>query len=287
VAVYDRSYRAYEGPITPRARRFFVITRHALVDAFRSKLVTLTFTTAFLPLIGAALWMYLHHNVRALAALKLASEALPPIDAVFFLAVMSWQSFLFGGVLTLLIGPALISADLSNGALPLFLSRPLSKWGYLAGKLAVLAILLSAVTWIPGLLLFGLGVILEDWSWTVEHARIPLAIFLGCGVWIAVLSLLALATSALARKRVAAQGLLAGTILGGAWIGAAINEVFDVPWGHVLNIPEVMRALLGALYAVPLASPLPTAGAAVAIPAICAACAGVLALRLKAKEVVR
>lgn len=287
MAVYDRSYKAYDGRLTPQSRRFAVITRYALRDAFRSKLVTMTFFAAFLPPIGGALWMYFHHNVRALASLGMDASVLPPIDAVFFLAVMSWQSFLFGGLLALLVGPALVSSDLANGALPLYLSRPLTRREYVAGKISVLALLLSIVTWVPGLLLFALGAILEGGAWTVANARIPVAIVVGCGLWIAVLGLLALASSALARKRVVAQGLLVGAVLGGVWLGNALNFVFGVPWGNVVNLPEVMRSLLEALYDVPLRSPLPIAGAALAIPAIAGACLLVLAVRLKAREVVR
>ena len=39
-------------------------------------------------------------------------------------------------------------------ALPLYLARPFCRTEYILGKIAVLVILLSAITWVPGLLLF-------------------------------------------------------------------------------------------------------------------------------------
>ena len=43
-------------------------------------------------------------------------------------------------------GPGLISPDLTNGALPLYLSRPFSRAEYTLGKFSVLALLISAIT---------------------------------------------------------------------------------------------------------------------------------------------
>ena len=47
-----------------------------------------------------------------------------------------------------------MSPDLRNNGLPLYLSRPFSRTEYVLGKMSVLLILLSAITWVPGLLLF-------------------------------------------------------------------------------------------------------------------------------------
>ena len=54
------------------------------------------------------------------------------------------------------IGPGQISPDLANNALSLYLARPFSRVEYVLGKMSVLLILMSVMTWVPGLLLFGL-----------------------------------------------------------------------------------------------------------------------------------
>src|SRR5258707_13066390 len=51
-------------------------------------------------------------------------------------------------------GPPLVSRDLRNNALPLYLCRPFTRTEDVLGKMSVLLILLSAITWIPQLLLF-------------------------------------------------------------------------------------------------------------------------------------
>ncbi len=287
MAVHDRSYRPYSGPMTDPARRLVVVMRYALREAFRSRLATIVFTASFLLPIGAAVFIYLRYNVKALEALGVQLSRMSQVDSLFFMVLMSWQSFAFGGILALLVGPGLISSDLANNALPLYLSRPLSKSGYVVGKLAVLVLLLSAVTWAPGLLLFGLQAILAEGAWTREHLHLPVAILAGSFVWILVLSLMALAASALTRRKVAAQSLLVGAVLGGAWIGAAIDAIFRTHLGQICNLGVLMATLLSGLYEVPLPVQLPGAAPFVALPLLCGVCVLVLARRLKAKEVVR
>ena len=93
--------------------------------------------------VGAALWIYLHHNLNALSSMGLDLTALAPIDAGFFAMFMGVQCFVFGGLLALLVGPGLVSPDLANGALPLFLSRPLTRTGYAVGKMATLGFMIA------------------------------------------------------------------------------------------------------------------------------------------------
>ena len=115
-----------------------------------------------------------------------------PINASFFqyyVEVQCWLAF----VLTVLVGPVLISRDLANNGLPLYLCRPFSRAEYVLGKMTVLIILLSLVTWVPGLLLFLLQAYLEGARWIVSNLWVAGAIFVGSMTWIVLLSLLALA----------------------------------------------------------------------------------------------
>ena len=59
--------------------------------------------------------------------------------------------------LAALAGPGLIAPDLANNALPLYFSRPLTR-GLRLGAADGLIGMLSMITWVPGLLLFGMQV---------------------------------------------------------------------------------------------------------------------------------
>ena len=63
------------------------------------------------------------------------------------------------------IGPGQVSPDLANNALSLYLARPFSRVEYVLGKMSVLLMLMSLMTWVPGLLLFALEGYLEGWQW--------------------------------------------------------------------------------------------------------------------------
>lgn len=287
MAVYDRRYRGYDGPITPQHTRWTVLPRFAWAQVFKSRLFAGFFTICFAWPVGAAFWIYLHHNLAALANVGLDGIKLAPVDGLFFAAFMGTQCFVFGGLLTLLVGPGLVSPDLANGALPLYLSRPLTRTGYAVGKLATVAILLLLITWIPGLLLFALQSWLEGWSWFAANARIGVAIVLGASIWIVTITLLALAASAVARRKVVAQTFLLGVIIFGTIAGQAINNMFDTRMGFVFALPELMHTVWEGLYQVPLEAQLPSPLAWSALIAICGVSVAILARKLRAFEVVK
>ena len=102
---------------------------------------------------------------------------------------------------------------MTNNALPLYLCRPFTRAEYVLGKMSVLLILLSLITWVPILLVFLFQSYLAGWSWFAQNLRIAGAIFVGSWVWILLLALLSLAISSLGqvadcRERRADRGLL-------------------------------------------------------------------------------
>jgi len=148
MAVYEHNYKHYSGPLTPEWSRFLIIPRHAYRDVFKSKLFTAFFVICFAPLLVEAILIYLHHNVSALAIMRVNAHALVPIDAFFFEVFVGVQAG-FAFLVTLLVGPPLVARDLTNNALPLYLCRPFSRAEYVFGKMCVVLILLTLITWVP------------------------------------------------------------------------------------------------------------------------------------------
>lgn len=285
--MYDRRYRGYDGPLTPLATRWRVLPRYAWTQVFKSRLFVAFFTLCFAWPVIATLWIYLHHNLSALANMGLDAKSLAPVDATFFAKFMGVQCFALGGMLALLVGPGLVSPDLANGALPLYLGRPLSRTAYAAGKMAALVVLLSSITWIPGLFLFLLQSWLEGWSWFASNIRVSIAIVVGAWIWIATITLLSLATSSIAKRKVVAQTFLLGAVIFGSVAGQAINVMFGTRLGFVFNIPELMHTVWEGLYRVPLSAQLAPPLAWTALAAICGVSVVIVARRLRAYEVVK
>jgi len=236
VAVYKKTYRPYQGDLTSRWRRLLVIPRYAFEDLHRSRFLNLFYLASFIYPLIAALIVYAVHNASVLKLFNAeGAERLISINLVFFQSLLGWQSML-ALFLASFIGPGQISPDLANNALSLYLARPFSRVEYVASKMAVLLILLSLMTWIPGLLLFGLESYLEGWSWAVDHARIASGLFFGAWVWILLLALLALALSAWVKWRAAAGTLMFGVFFVASAFGAVINGIERTNWGHLFNI---------------------------------------------------
>ncbi|MDX6406272.1 MAG: type transport system permease protein [Blastocatellia bacterium] len=243
MAVLERSYNRFEGTLSPDWARFLIIPRHAVRDVFRSKLFTAFFALSFIwPLICAIL-IYLHHNVEALAILKIDLRNLLPTDAGFFQNYLIAQGTI-GFFLVVLVGPQQVSRDLTNNALPLYLCRPLTRSEYVVGKMSIVFILLSTMTWIPGLILFLLQSYLEGWSWFADNIWIASAIFIGSLLWILLLALLSQAISAWVKWLVAARAALLGLFFIPTIFAAIVNEIFQTRWGHIFDL----RALIGNVW---------------------------------------
>ena len=189
MAVLERSYKRYEGVLSPEWSRFLIIPRHAFRGVFRSKLFTGFYVLSFVTPLIFAILIYLRHNAEALAIMNLSVVNVLPIDATFFQAFVMAQGWV-GFILALLIGPQQVSRDLTNNALPLYLCRPFSRAEYVIGKMSVLMILISAITWLPGLLLFTFEAYLEGGSWIASHYWIAGSIFVMSWMWIILLALL-------------------------------------------------------------------------------------------------
>ena len=63
------------------------------------------------------------------------------------------QQGIFVFFVTIYVGAGLIADDRRANALQLYLSKPLTRWEYVAGKLAILFVFLTLVTFVPAMLL--------------------------------------------------------------------------------------------------------------------------------------
>ncbi|MEO8504640.1 MAG: hypothetical protein ABI609_12140 [Acidobacteriota bacterium] len=289
MAVVDRAWHGYKGELTPERWRFLVLPRFAWGDLFRSRILTAYYGLCCLvPLVFAVL-IYLRYNLGALAFLGIQAENLErslPIDGRFFalfLAVQTGMGFVFSAF----IGPALVAPDLAHNALPLYFGRPFSRSEYVIGKFSSLAILLSAITWVPGLLLFGLQSFMAGAGWGIANLRFAGAMLAGGLLWVLVTSLLALAISAWIRWRPVATALLFGISAVGAGIGAAVWGIFRTSWGFLLSPGMLLRIVGADLFGVPLPERLPVWAAWMGLLGFATISLILLSRRVRATEVVR
>ena len=290
MAVYERTYRPYTGPLTPERTRFLVLPRYSYAEVFHSKLFIGFFVACYVwPLVLSVL-IYLPYNLSLLELIKLQAGDL----LAFFRFDANWFHDWFmlpyrfvAFFMAFIVGPALVSGDLRNNGLPLYLSRPFSRTEYVLGKATVMVVLLSAVTWVPGLLLFFFRAYLGGWGWFVDNLRIGFGIFVGSWIWIVIYCLVSLALSAYVKWKPAARAALIGVFFVAAALGSVLNLMLRTRWGRLIDIGSMGHLVTGHALGVPGSDDVPVWAAWLSLAAICGLCLLLLARKIKAYEVVR
>jgi hypothetical protein len=145
VPIHDQSYRRYGGQRAPLGSAWTVIAEAGLRSMLAKKAFLGLLIFAWLPFVIRAVQMYLAANFPQTAPL------LGPTAQTFREFLEQQGPFVF--FVTIYAGAGLIANDRRANALQIYLSKPLMRIEYIAGKLAVLVTLLLAVTWVPGIML--------------------------------------------------------------------------------------------------------------------------------------
>ncbi|MGA9584663.1 MAG: hypothetical protein WBQ95_05000, partial [Terracidiphilus sp.] len=247
------------------------------------------FVLALLPALVELVIIYVADNPVAQALIMRDGPSLT-IGESFFLKALATQCW-FALVLAAWIAPRLVSFDLGDNALPILLSHPVSRFGYLLGKFLALVLSLSYVTWVPCLLLFVYQCYASPQPWAMGHLSLAAGILAGAAIWIVLLSMVGLAVSAWVKWRVIATGAIFAVVFVPAGVGGIASAILRTKWGFLLNLPVVMselwQRLLGAPPVMNSRMELPTFAMVMVLVIACLLCVAVLNARIRAREVVR
>jgi ABC-2 type transport system permease protein len=287
VAVYKRTYKGYAGPLTHPATRFLVLQRYAFRAVFKSRMLLMAYMACFIPCILVICVLYLNQNATVLALIQQKAGFIK-VNGSFFLNFLAFQSVL-AGVLTAFIAPSLISPDLTNGALGMYMSRPFSKAEYVLGKGAVIAFLTGAITMLPAMLMFFVQSSLLGWNWMMNNFYLANGTFFSCAILIAVLTLLGLAMSAMVRWRIVAGALILAVFAIGKGFAAMIDSIMRTHNGDYIDIQILLTKVSTNLFQVPapIVDEIPIVGAWIALLAICGFLLWILNRKLRVCEVAR
>jgi ABC-type transport system involved in multi-copper enzyme maturation permease subunit len=291
MSIYKHNYRSYTGRLTPAWYRIVVLARYGFAEVWSSKITVALFIVSLLPSILFLFGIYLANNPLARVLVGAQGINLNSINERFFLVILQIHCWL-AMILSAWIAPRLISFDLADNALPILLSRPISRVGYVSGKFIALLGSLSAVTWVPCLLLFCYQSYSSALPWAGQHLSIATGLFVGALIWIGFLSILGLAVSSWVKWRMVATGVIFAAIFIPAGVGAIVSGVLRTKWGFLLNVPFIMSELWGRLLGTPPSRigsrfPLPTVSIAMILMLAALVCMAMLNARIRAREVVR
>jgi ABC-2 type transport system permease protein len=191
--IYRERYRRREGGLDFRGRAWAVIAAFGLRTLTRRKAFLFLLILAWIPAIVRGVLMYAAANIPQASFLATSAQT--------FRDFLSQQE-LFVFFITVYAGSGLIADDIRSNALQLYLSRPLTRTEYAAGKFAVLATALALVTWVPAMVLLIVQVLFAG-SVTFLRTNLYLlpAISLFSIVQIVVATFIMLAMSSLSKSR--------------------------------------------------------------------------------------
>jgi ABC-type transport system involved in multi-copper enzyme maturation permease subunit len=150
--IHDQSYRRYAGRKSRPGRAWTVIAWAGIRSMIRKRVFLGVLIFAWLPFVVRAVQIYLASNF--------AQAAILAPDAKMFRDFLEQQEF-FVFIVTIYVGAGLIANDRRANALQIYLSKPLMRSEYIAGKAAVLFAFLLMVTWLPAILLLFLQVMFK------------------------------------------------------------------------------------------------------------------------------
>jgi ABC-2 type transport system permease protein len=165
VPIHDQSYRRYGGARQSAQRAWQVIARAGIMSVIRRRVMMGILFGAWVQFI-IRLVMFWGAETYAQAA-----PILGPSAQVFRDFLQTQNFFVF--VIAVYVGSGLIAQDRKANALQIYLSKPLTRVDYVAGKMAILASFLLFVTFVPAILLL-VGQILLSGSFAFARANITL-----------------------------------------------------------------------------------------------------------------
>ncbi|HXT49536.1 MAG TPA: hypothetical protein VN811_00760 [Thermoanaerobaculia bacterium] len=289
MAVHSHVFHPYAGARTSPRNRWMVVARYALAEALALKKTIALLVMAAFPLLGGAVIIYLHHNLEAITILprEMVQGLMNafPINASFFFQLLTVQGY-FAFFLTASIGARVLVNDLRDNALPLYLSRPLTRVEYVVGKAAAIAFLTSLVTWVPSLLLFGFQGSL-DRAWFAGNWWIAPAIFLAAWTAIPLFALVCLAVAAVLRRRAASEAAFVALFIVVPLVAKIVDQFLHADWWIRFFVPAIFESLWTPLFRLQQSNGLSAAGAAVSLSVALVLAATVLLRRVRAWEVIR
>jgi ABC-2 type transport system permease protein len=276
--IHDQGYRRYAGRRAPQGGRWWVIARAGLIARVKERRMLALLAVSWMPFLVRAVQMYIATNFQQ------ASFLAPTPDT--FREFLNQQGF-FIFLVTLFIGSGLLADDRRANALQIYLSKPLTRVEYLAGKLVILAIFLTAVTWVPAMLLLLLQLAFAG-STTFLGANLYLfpaiTVYAAAEVFVSAFAMLAL--SSLSKNRRFVGVMYAGIIFFTAAMYQALRNITGTgSWAWIS--PQTTLEVLGSvIFRSQAKQPISGLVAVVAVAGLIVIAIAILERRVRAVEVV-
>jgi ABC-type transport system involved in multi-copper enzyme maturation permease subunit len=276
--IHDQGYRRYGGSRTALGRTWQVIAGAGIRSIVAKRAFIALMLFAWAPFVVRAVQIYVSANFQQAAFLAPKGET--------FREFLETQ-IVFVFFVTIWVGAGLIANDRRANALQLYLSRPLTAAEYVAGKLAILFVFLTLVTWAPAMgLLVVQTVFAGSFTFVRNNAYLLPAITLFSLAQVLLASTTMLALSSLSKSSRFVGVMYAGLMLFTAALFQAVRGITGSSAFAWISPNNTLDQLGDVIFRIQPRYDLPPAIAALAVVALIAASGLILARRVKGVEIV-
>ena len=276
--IHDQGYRRYAGRRLPPGSAWSAIASEGIRAAIGRKRVIGLLILGWLPFLVRSVMFYFAVNVPQAVFLRPTAQTFREFlgqqqIAVFFIAVS--------------VGAGLIANDRRANALPIYLSKPLSRWEYVFGKLAILMTLLLLVTWVPALALLIVQILFAG-NFTFFRSNLYLfpAITLFSFLDVVTVSASMLALSSLSNSSRYVGILYTAVIFFTPALFNLLRYISGTSVFSLISFPANIEQVGNAIFRLPVPYDTPWMLSLLVILALVAACGFVLERRVRGVEVV-
>ena len=261
----------------PHGRAWWVIARTELIAATRVRRFIVLMIVAWVPFVARGVQIYLSSSFQQVSALAATAQT--------FREFLDQQS-LFVFLVTIVLGGA-IADDRRANALQLYLSKPLTRTEYIAGRLVPTLVCVLGVTFVPAMLLLALQVAFSGSTAFLRQNLFLLPAITLVSVTQALLSSCAmLALSSLSKNRRFVAVMYAGIIFFTAAMYQVLRNLTGSRAWAAISPGEMMDVVGDAVFRIRSTPPVPVPVAVLVVALLIGASLWVLARRIRAVEIV-
>ncbi len=277
--IHDQGYHRYAGERDRTGTAWQVIAMAGIRTVLAKRKFLGLLLVAWGPFLVRAVQVYIAANFQQASFLQPKGET--------FREFLDQQG-IFVFFVTIYVGAGLIAADRRANALQLYLSKPLTRWEYVAGKLAILFVFLTFVTFVPAmtLLLVQIG-FAGSFTFVRQNLYLVPAITLFSLVQVLLASCTILALSSLSNSSRFVGIMYAGLIFFTGALFNAVRGITGKTWLAWLSPTDALEQLGDVMFRLPPRFDLPVWVAALVVVGLVGGSLVVLERRVRAVEVVR
>jgi ABC-2 type transport system permease protein len=277
--IHDQSYRRYGGGKATPGKAWTVIAWAGIRSMIRKRAFLGLLIFSWIPFVVRAVQIYLAENFPQMALLAPTAET--------FRQYLEQQDF-FVFVVTVYAGAGLIANDRRANALQIYLSKPLLRSEYIAGKAGVLFSFLMLVTWLPAMVLLLIQVMFAG-----SFAFLKANLFLFPAITVAALLQVMLATfTMLALSSLSKSARYVGILYSGIifFTKAIYGVTYGITGGSTalsyLSLSDNLKQVVDVIFRLPPRYSTPWAVSLTVVVALVALSISILERRVRGVEVV-